>query len=558
MADDYLTKVKDKETEFRQLFTRMDESRDLLYLKKYVMTDTKNKKIPDIVNVTLSRPAVFFANITSALGNTSEQVIITSNDKNFKTHEVEDFRSAGFAGADYRLVKQNKSRLDDFIDIQNCARGRSAARCLFRMVDGVLVPDITQWDTRYVTYELGEDGLAWGAYKTKRSKDVIEAEYADAITRYRVTLTSLNNMVRDIWHTEGNEVWINGKKIFEQEHTYGFTPVCVEIVPLGYGSALMDDDRLKYDGEDIFFLIRNAIPELNRLASIMQTLNLKTIKRPMKQKKKGAGEPSSHEAITGMSTVTTMEPDEDIQPIDFGDAQRSAQLAYNMIDRDIQEGSLSSIDLGTLQFQLSAVALIEIGEGRDQVFLPRLKAKAGLKEQLGDMFTRQVVQIGGSVEIGTPGHKRTFKASDLEGEYDTSYKYFVKSPKIDMARQSVANAAIFVSKKYKMEHMLQLEDPKGEEQQMTIEEAQGTSPILRLDKQIRALLDNDMDYQAELLSEEMGVALDALLRGEVEPTKAEVAKPQQMPNLFGGPVGIGGEMSSAKKAADLQQTPEGE
>jgi len=552
----YKELVQKKEDDFTDLRQRMDDDVGLLHLKKYVMRDTKGKEIRDIVNVTLNRCAVFAANIISALGNTSEQLIISSNNENFDTRMVEDFRNAAFVSVDYRLKKQNKPSLNDSIDIQSCIRGRSGARCLFRKKNGVLIPDITPWDMRYVTYELGEDGLEWAAYKTTRYKDDIEAQYPDA----KGAISGKTGTVLDVWDAKKNEVWVDDKLVKTQAHKYGFTPVCIDIVPLGYGSILMDDDRLKYDGESIFFLIRDAIPELNRLVSIMQTLNLKAVKPPMtyKSKEGHTAKPPTAEAIE-MGRMTSIDETGAITPISYGDAQRSAQLAYNMMDKDLQEGSLSSIDLGTLQFQLSAIAIIEVSEGRDQVFLPRLKNKAGLKEQLGDMLTVQVEQIGGSVELGVPGHKRTFKVSDLMGEYSTTYKYFVKSPKIDMARQSVANAAIYVSKKYKMEHMLQLEDPKGEEQQMTIEEAEDTSPILRLDKQIRALLDAGMDYQAELLSAEMGIAIGALLRGEIELPKAVEKKPQQMINMFGGGMGgVGGEMSSAKKAAELQQTPRGE
>jgi len=551
----YKEKVEAKEEDFDELAIRQDEDVDLLHLKKYVMKDAKNHVIRDIVNVTLNRPGVFGANIISALGNTSEQLIISSNDENFDTRLVEDFRNVAFAAADYRLKKQNKSSLDDFIDIQSCIRGRSAARCLFRRKNGVLIPDIMPWDAhaKRVTYELGEDGLEWAAYKTKRYKDDIEAKYPEA----RGMITDKTATVLDVWDATHNEIWVNDRIVKEQGHNYGFTPVCIEIVPLGYGSALMDDDRLKYDGESIFFLIRDAVPELNRLVSIMQTLNLKAVKPPMKYKSKEGhtSKPPKPEAIE-MAKITSLDAEGDLAPINYGDAQRSAQLAYNMMKKDMEEGSLSSIDLGILDFQVSAVALIEIGEGRDQVFLPRLKAKAGLKEQIGDMFTKQVIQMGGSVELGVPGHKRTFKVSDLKGEYSTSYKYFVKSPKIDMARHSVANAAIEVSRKYKREHMLQLEDPEGEDRQRTIEEAQETSPILKLEKRIKALLDAGMDEEADLLSMEEGVAIEALLRGELVPNRETAVKPQQMPNLFGGPVGISGEASSAKKAADLQRTPE--
>ena len=97
-----------------------------------------------------------------------------------------------------------------------------------------------------------------------------------------------------------------------------------------------------------------------------------------------------------------------------------------MLDKAMQEGSLSAFDLGTFSQPMSAIALIEIGEGRDQVFAPRLGARGMMNQQMADMIIEQVSQIGGSVELGTKGHKRTFETSMLEGEYETHYQYFVK------------------------------------------------------------------------------------------------------------------------------------
>ena len=123
-------------------------------------------------------------------------------------------------------------------------------------------------------------------------------------------------------------------------------------------------------------------------------------------------------------------------------------------------------DIGDPRQPFSAVALVEIGETRGRLLLPRLAAKSLLNESLAEMFTKQVIQIGGSVELGPHGHKRTFQVSKLDSEYSTEYKYFIKSPKEDIARSSIAAAlGELVSMKYKRENILQLEDPEGEQRQ---------------------------------------------------------------------------------------------
>ena len=529
---DYLTLVKQKEEELDDLYTRMDKDADLLHLKKYTMTDAKGRGVPDIVNVTLNRPAVFAANVISALGSTTEQRTVETEDKNLDVDYIEDFQKAAMRSANDRLQMQGRLHLNPLFLEQACIRGRGCARVLFRIgEEGLLIPDITPWDTRYVSYEMGVDGLKWAAYKTKRTKDMIEAEYG-------IVIGAKAADVIDIWDAEQNEVWIAGRLELSQAHPYEFTPVVYQVVPLG--SMLADEDNIIYEGESIFFLIRQVIPELNRLASIMQTLNLKSVKPPMKVKVKGSKQVEDADALTAMSTATSIEPEEDIAPIDFGDAQRSAQLAYGMLDKAMQEGSLSSFDLGTFTQPMSAIALIEIGEGRDQVFLPRLQLKAWLNEALTEMFTQQVIMLGGTIELGTRGHKRDFQTSKLDGKYETTYQYFVKSPKIDAGRYSLAAAAgNLISERTKRETILQLEDPEGEERQLKYEEAELLSPAVKMNRIIKSLLDlnrEDATLEAELMSAEMGVNLEQMLRGEVgqEVKPKEEKEPTQVVPMFGG------------------------
>ena len=529
---DYLKMIKDKKVE--ELETRWRDDEELLYLEKYVMKDTDGRPIADIINVTLNRPAVFAANVISALGATSEQRVVESEDKKLDTAYIEDFQKASFDAANDRLRRHGKPLLNPFADTQFSIRGRTARRILFRMENDVLLPDITPWDGRYVTYEIGDNGLTWGCYETTRSKGVIEAEY-------EIVVKGKEGRVLDIWDAEGNFVYIDGKLGYEQEHSFGFTPIVVEIVPLGYGAILLSKGSLKYEGESIFFLIRGAIPELNRLVSIMQTLNLKAVKPPMKEKREGKGEASEYEDVTGMGTNTRMGITEDIAPISYGDAQRSATMAYNMMSMAIDEGTISPADLGMIERPpASGVRAIMAGEHINNLLTPRLEAKAGLNEQTAEMFTEQVIQMGGSVELGIKGHKRTFQVSKLMGEYNTTYAYTFKSPSVDAGLVSLSAAyGNLISDKAKREEILQREDPEGDENQLRWEEAERLSPAIKIYRNIKALKDMGEDFEAELLATELGVSIDRLLAGEVEqlPKPEKKDEPTQVLSLFGGGAG---------------------
>lgn len=542
---DYQKKVKAKEEEQSELIKRWKIDSGLLYLDKYIMYGPSGQhKVPDVINVTLSIPGRYANDVISTLGTAKEQSIVESDDKNLDTTEVEAFREAGFASANARLRLQGRWELNPWWDFHSCIRGGCSARCVFQMVNGVLVPDITPWDRRYVTYEMGIEGLKWAAYKTTKTKDDIESQlwYSEAVERYKLSITGKTAEVLDAWDTEHNEVWVAGKKVFEQEHTFGFTPAVIQMVVLG--SMLADEDSLAHQGESIFFLIREAVPELNRLLSIMQTLNFTALKPPKGWASRDAQAtvPEYDEAMAPGS-MTGHEVGGGITDITFGDAQRSAQLAYSIMREAIQEATVAASDLGVIESPpASGVRAMVAGESRDQLLSPRLGVKAMMNQGLADMFTRQVIQIGGSIELGTLGHKRTFQVSKLDGQYEGYYKYTIKSAAVDAGRASLAAAyGDAIPKRAKLVEIYQREDPDGDERQLRVEEIERLIPPLKIHRDIRALLemaergDKYAELEAEIASNYMGITLKQMLAGEIAPpTPTPEDEPTQVLSLFGG------------------------
>ena len=555
---DYLTLVKDKKQELSLLHARMQADSNLAYLQKYVLKDAQGARVPDIINVTLNRPAIFAANVISALGGASQQTIVESDNKQVDSNEIEQFQEAAFAAADALLMKMpGQAMLHPFADAQLCLRGRAARRVLFRVENGGLKPDIMPWDSRYTYYEAGGDGILWAAHETRRSRTRIQAEYG-------IVVSGKDAEVLDVWDDVHNEVWIEGKKQVEQGHSYGETPVVVQVVSLGYGNILMDSGRVEREGESIFFLVRDIVPELNRLASILQTLNMKAVKPPAVENRKGGGEPGEYEERLGMASITGLDVGEGIATINYGDAKRSAEMLYQIIEKAMQAGSLTDVDLGNLQFPLSAVALVELGEGRDQVFIPRLQAKALLNRATAEMFTRQVIQIGGTVKLGTPGHKRSFSARKLGGEYETTYKYFTKSPKIDIARMSVAEAAMpFFDKETILRDILMVEDWQGAMRKYYYYMAEKVDPLVLRHRIIMAMLDlaeagdENAAREAKLMAASMGMTLAQVRAGQLpKPSEPEPGRSERpLVPLLGQGGQVGGIPSSAQKANMMARTP---
>ena len=525
---DTLQRIKDREQKLAGLRARQDADERLRHLVRYVMKDADGELVPDIINITLNRPAVFAANVIAALGKVSEQIVVKTDSKSLDVDYIEKFQRACFASANARLRKRGKVPLNPFMDEQGCIRGMMAARVAFQMINGVLVPDIALWDTRYVTWEPGNNGLALAAYSTDQSKgEIMSQPWYDGMSKDKIDriLEKVTDSacVRDVWFEDHNEIFIGEDRVFEQDNPWGFVPVALQSVSLG--SNLADKDAIKYHAESIFFLIRDVVPELNRLASIMQTLNLKAVKPPAQAFKDG--QPPEYNKVMASGAMTAVgENSKGIATIDYGDAKRAAEIAYKMFDQAQAEGSLPPEAYGSIDIDLSGVALVELGERSGAVLVPRLETKALINQEIAEMLTAQCLQIGGTLEIGTPGHKQGFNTEKLRGEYETTFKYFPKSPKLDMGRYAQAAQAktVGVPQREIDEEILQVEDPEGRERQRRWEMAEQLSPSIRLHRTVKSLLedaergDKDAGFEAELLSAEMGVSLQQMMTGQAGQT----------------------------------------
>lgn len=537
----------------RSLQDRMDTDRKLVDLEKYILRDVKSNKIDNAISITLSDAATFAWNVEAGLGAASEQAVVESEDKTLDTAYVEDFIRAVLKSIDMRLTSQGRFRLDPFLDQQMTRRGRGAGRCWVTWNGKELVPDVVGWDTRFMYHEMSSDGMEWAGYETIRTKDMVLAKYPEAAVE-KDTAT-----VSDLWGKEQNIILVDNKQVKEQKNRYGIVPVCYQMVPLG--SMLADEDSFVHHGESIFFLIRDLIPELNRLVSVIQSLNQKALDNALVYKNVLGTEGTRIKAdeATAPGATTAIGVQESLGPIEFGEIKRSAYLLHQIIETRIQRGSLSNFDYGTFSQPMSAVALVEIGEGRDQVFLPRLGARGLLKKQLVEMLIDQVIMSGmTTVEVGTRGHMRTFDVRKLQGEYEIDFKYFIKSPKTDIARIQVAAAAgDMLSEETKLKEIYQVEDYEEEMRRKRRERARQLFPILEQNDVIKAMFeegergDKDAQFNAEVASAVMGISLEKLMAGEVQvPQSQEKQQPEQLV-----PLTPRGRLSSQAKSAQLQAEP---
>lgn len=559
----YLELHKEKKAERKDLNERRDKDNEMVTSFAYIMKGTgkKKKAITDVINVTMNRLKVFKAYVEAALHKADEKSFVESDNEQVKKDEIKDFIDAGFDSANSLRFSKGQFPLEPYFDDQACMRGEIAALTAFEMMpikDGKeahLNTNITPWDTRFITYDPKDEGLAWAGYETTKTKGMIESE--PWFEKATIKETGKEALVLNLWTPEDNIIYITEKEVFRQPNPFGYIPISVQKVPIG--SMLADKDVLQYQCESIFFLVRDLIEEYYRCVSVLQTLNFLSIKQATQQAMPSGQKDASYEpddlrpgSNVGVDQVNA------ISLIPYGKAERSMILALQEINKAINDGTLARITLGDLPGELSAVALIQIEQGQGQVYMPRLGARGLEKEQIARMFIKQSKDLGTTIEMGTEGHKRTWKTSDLEGEYEIGFKYSSKSPETDFARISMAKSYVnVIDEEAILRDVLKRDDPEGDLKKLNRQRLRKFVPSLLIYDGILALAeaheDGDESAAAELAIAEaqLGVSAKQLLAGNLPQAEQEPrAQPSDIPLITSA-----GRRTSAQEAADLIRTP---
>jgi len=534
--------ITDKEAYCKPLWSRMDSDTDLLNVANRILYDTASdpKKVPNSIFVPLNDLIVFATTVESYLSDAQEQLSVTSEDKNLDTAEVESFIKAVWKAVDARWRKGigtggKQLTFNPFLDQQTTRRGRTSIACIFRIENDELICDMRSWDSRYSVQGFDSKGHAYSSYLTTRIPDLVAQEYP------KIKLPSTNELVevRDVWTRTDNEVWIAGQKEV-YPHSYGEVPVVHEIVPIG--AMTMDNNSLKYEGESIFLMLRDIFPKLEDYASIIASLNMKELDHALQEKVEKddlTGNPPLHDQVTDPRSVTKTTGG--FSPVPIGELKTQAESLHQMLETRMQRGGISNFDMGTFSQAMSAVALIRVGQGRDKVYSPRLSTRGLAKQDLTEMFIRQIL-----AEVKRTGKRtltigrQTYDVSILQGQFDIEYKYSIKDATIDAARQSIASAQRgTLPARAILTGTLQREDPDGDLRQMYIEQAERDFPTIRKYRIIKALAeeaekgDDDADIEAQMAAAELGITLDQVLAGNIPQSEpmGEV-KPSQPVNIF--------------------------
>jgi len=427
----------------KHVFQRMDEDEKLWVQEPYVLRDVKspNDVLEDVVNVTMNDARVFGERVLSVLNESVENIEINGqrNGKELDGHEtkvIEDWWHDLMYLANDHLNEVLMPDLDTYLWEQDAIRGRMIARILLSQDRNGFDIDLLPVDSRKCVYAVGGRRISKVAFWDVLDKDMCREEYPD----YRPGQSAGDVVTRwDHWNNLEEVVFLDGKFYEAVPNKLGHPPFVIALCQQG---TFLDTSirALRIRGDSIFSGNRELYPELNRIASIMETQNMLTLSPPQKLKSK-SGKKLPDEPVYRLGRILALETGEDIERIEAPDIQASTRFFQAMLGGALQRGSISHIDWGNLQFQLSQVAIATLAGASRQVFTPRIKTMERFKKLLFKEAAWQFNTFKMSAAIGRHGKKRTYTADDLAGDYTVDFEYLTALPEETAAAYGLANMA---------------------------------------------------------------------------------------------------------------------
>lgn len=549
-----LNLIKDKQREFSKLYTRMKADADLAKRKSFYLTDDAGKKIPNCEHVTLPKAAIFANRANAIMAAANQQITVEGqglDDKQTSKKEMFFFDSLDIA--DQLLGKRGMPKHFTFQGNHVNLRGRVAQRVIVEIDDeGNLKVELIPWDMLFATYDFDTDGTAWAGYTTKRSKAMIESEYG-------ITPSGSTGKITDFEGKDINYIFLDDKHIDTQPNSYGYVPVAIALSPAGL--LFLDDDMEENRGESIFWLNRDLYKEANRIVSIVQTLNSGALFPPLQKEYEEIPLEKPPAPVAGTRMVVPVKKGELYHPMPREDVYQATRMAWSIIDSHIQQGSFSTIEFGTLQFPLSAVALENLAEGRELVLAPGLQALSMLYLQTCQMIKDQFIKLNKSIEIRGKGKQATYAPKDLDGDYNIFFRYFTGSRKYALAGISEAQAiGNLVSDDYKRRELIRIENPDEEAEKIRTEQLEKMNPAILYYKQIQSLVEQERWAEAWLVRKQlMDMVRQQFAPPQVEEAKQPVQTESAIPLFSGAPSKVGGRQpggitaEETKKAAAVQE-----
>jgi len=532
---DTLEIVTERLHDLGDVYTRMDETKDLVYWDdnpyQLVKPDGKTT-LDDAISVTPNSPKVLALYVISDLINGQWQTVVEGRVTDRQAHYIEQFIEDNLLEIDDLLGKQREPGLFETQCNRVCIRSWIGARLVIKIKDGRYHPECLALDMRWTPFD--DDWVCPIYYRSKRQ---IQKEYPD------VDVSGIKGkvVVADYWDSEKNEVWIGGndlstpggKLVRQQENTLGYSPFVIVIPSSGF--ELRDEGYLKHRGEDLLFLNKGIYKEYARALSLEATAGYAGV-YPSYEYETGQMDSQAAETPPRLDETKKVPPGELHQLVPRGNVNQAFVTSRQDIQKMMSEGG--PISPRAYASPPSAIAISAETELMRVLRSAQVKALQSFREQLSRMIIDQASRLKIDLEVGREGKRNTYSADKLGDpkNYAITCKLMTKNK-----RQEIANLALFTATaghlplSIRLKDILQADDPDGIMRELEIERARQADPALGLfEMALRYAeeaedIEDDVEADAKRLQSKMlterGVAI-IKQRMQPQPLPEEAAAPK--------------------------------
>lgn len=548
-----IEKVTAREKDFEELWARMKDDLEIrYYLQEFTLKDTKGNEITNADNVTLNDPRTDADRVISVLGTANRLFNITGCDPSDQRH-LEEYFKLMFDLNDEILAIQLLESLNFTIDFFTTLRGWVGVRPIMYRQGKKWQPEFLPIDPYGLSWEVDRKGVLWGSYFTRMT-----GEQVNDLTGWESSGGKPVDL-RTVWDRETCEYFVANEKVGETiEHKLGICPIAVIPVPTHPLLVSSDSNGLVRQGESIYPANREIYEENNDILSVWKTINKEQFLTPLILKTY-RGEGAMTERPSGPDSITQIEPEESIEAMPTRDFTVSSQNLVAQLEARKQRGSLSSVDYSELSFELSALAISQLKEGRDQIFKPRLKAKGTAFKRICHLVKQQILKGGYKTDLGDEDLTMEIEDKYFKENFQISIDFYDISPEQNIANLNVASLAkpLGVSKLDIFRDILKFEDPEEAIRRSERENAHAQIPELRLFDWAMSLGTGDLDEE-EIKAKEAQIVMWKLeqLMNQREGLEEEGVAASQ-PKMYGGiPRSVGQRIAQTEQSRQMgrQQT----
>lgn len=538
----------------KHVFQRMDEDERMWVQEPYTLRDAKGNILEDVINVTSNDARVFGERVLAVL-NESEEVIEVNGQRGGKeldshqTTVIENWWHDLLYLANEKLNNILMPDLDNFLWEQVAIRGGMVVRLLLSQDNLGFDVDILPVDRRKCVFSVGSRGLSKVAFWDTLDKEMCRDEYPD----YAPISDSIQRW--DYWDGGEEVIFLDGTFYEAVTNKLGHSPFIIQICQ--QGTFLDTSPRaLRMRGDSIFSANRELYPELNRIASIMETQNMLTLAPPQVIGSE-SGKKVTEEPIYRLGREIALRNTEWMKKVEAPDIQGSTRFFQALLGGALQRGSISHIDWGNLQFQLSQVAIATLAGASRQVFTPRLNTMARFKRMMVKEAMWQFKAFDMTADIGRIGNQRTYTASDLEGNFTVDFEYLTALPEEVAASYGLAEMAKpWMDKKTIRKTILKYRDYDDIDEKFLVQTAKDVSRALGLFEMAQALDKQGQEDEARILLIEVGQTLEGIAPREVmKLTGGEPAQASPEQKAQAREVGAGGPLEGAVRTTRKSEPP---